>query len=311
MGFNPKKFIKQKEEEIKRIVKDGTALSATSGGVDSITCTILAGRVLKERLCAVFIEDGLMRSKDSQEAKEELAKFGIPLEIIKKEKEFFENLKDKEDPEEKRKIFRATFYTELGKIVKEKKAKFLIQGTIATDIVETKKGIKTQHNVLEQIGISPEKYGFSVIEPLKELYKPQVREVAKALGISKKIYERMPFPGPGFATRVIGEITPERIEIVRKATQIIEEELSYLKPFQTFGVLFKDKATGIKNGKRILGDIIAIRCVNSKDALQATVPHIPMRKLTRIQERIIKEIPSVTKVLYDITPKPPSTIEYI
>jgi len=187
-----------------------------------------------------------------------------------------------------------------------------VQGTIAADVKETKEGIKTQHNVLQQIGLDPGIYGLKIIEPLKELYKPQVREVARLVGLPEQISQRMPFPGPGLATRVIGEVTPERVQIVRTATRIVEEEIHPLSTiFQFLAVLLKDKATGIKEGKRLLGDIIAVRCVDSKDALTATPTKISWKILTRIQQRIIEEIPSVVKVLYDITPKPPSTIEYI
>ena len=135
--------------------------------------------------------------------------------------------------------------------------------------------------------------------------------VAKALGLPEAVYNRMPFPGPGLATRVLGEVTPKRVELARKATKIVEEELKGLRKFQAFAVLLSDKATGLFKGKRLLGDIIVIRCVDSKDALKAKATRVSFDRLKRIQERITKEIPSVVKVLYDITPKPPSTIEYI
>jgi len=149
------------------------------------------------------------------------------------------------------------------------------------------------------------------IEPLKELYKNQVRQVAKALGLPKKIYDRKPFPGPGLATRIIGEVTRDRVEKIRIATKIVEEELKEKNIFQSFPVLLSDKATGIVEGKRLLGDIIAIRAIKSEDALTATPVKILWKRLFKIRDRILKEVPGVVKVLYDITPKPPSTIEYI
>jgi GMP synthase (glutamine-hydrolysing) len=252
-----------------------------------------------------------MRQDEPEITKRILKSVGINLIILNRKEKFFNGLKGIIDPEKKRKAFRETFYRVLGEIAREYEAKFLIQGTIAADIIETKKKIKTQHNVLEQIGISPEKYGLKIFEPLRDLYKPEVRIVAKALGLPQAIYNRMPFPGPGLATRVLGEVTPKRVEIVRKATKIIEEELKDLKKFQGFAVLLSDKATGLFKGERLLGDIIVIRCVDSKDALTAKPTRISFDRLKKIQEEITKEIPQVVKVLYDITPKPPSTIEFI
>lgn len=311
LKFRAKEFIDEKIGEIRDIVGKERGVVATSGGVDSAVCAVLTFQALKHNLKIVFIDTGLMRKDEPEDMKRIFDSLGIDLVILDRKKKFFSRLKGLIDPEEKRKAFREVFYETLGEIVKKYRAKFLIQGTIAADILETKKGIKTQHNILEQIGISPQRYGLKIIEPLRDLYKPQVRRVAKALGLSKEIYNRMPFPGPGLATRVIGEITPERIETIRKATKIVEEELSGLKKFQVLAVLFSDRATGLFKGKRLLGDIIAVRCVDSKDALKAKATKIPFNRLERIQERITREIPSVTKVLYDITPKPPSTIEYI
>jgi GMP synthase (glutamine-hydrolysing) len=210
-----------------------------------------------------------------------------------------------------RKAFRDTFYKTLGKAVRKYRAQHLIQGTIAADVAETKGKIKSQHNVLSQIGINPKKYGLSIIEPLVTLYKPDVRKVGKTLGLPKIIYQRMPFPGPGLATRVVGEVTPRRVKIVRKATQIVEKEIKKLKPFQAFAVLLSDRATGITKGKRTFGNIIVIRSVESQNAMTAQPTKVPYTILEKIQKKIIREIPEVTKVLYDLTPKPPSTIEYI
>jgi GMP synthase (glutamine-hydrolysing) len=165
--------------------------------------------------------------------------------------------------------------------------------------------------VLSQIGINPMKYGLVILEPLVTLFKPEVRVVGNRLGLPRALHQRMPFPGPGLATRVVGEVTPERIRIVRKATQIVEHELRNFKSFQKFAVLLNDRATGVKKGKRMFGHIVVVRSVESKNAMTARPTRIPMAVLEKIQRRIVRELPMVTKVLYDVTPKPPSTIEYI
>ncbi|MEO0095622.1 MAG: glutamine-hydrolyzing GMP synthase [candidate division WOR-3 bacterium] len=311
MTFDTKKFIRKQIKEIKEQVGKGIALCATSGGVDSMVCAALAHRALGNRLIALFIDDGLMRENEPEQVTAVLKKIGIKTVVINAAKDFFKALEGKEDPEEMRKAFRDTFYKTLGKAVKKFKATHLIQGTIAADIKETKGKIKSQHNVLSQIGINPKKYGLSIIEPLVSLYKPDVRKVGRKLGLPKTVYERMPFPGPGLATRVVGEVTPERVRIVRRATAIVEKGLKHLKPFQAFAVLLSDRATGIVNGKRAFGNIIVIRSVESKNAMTAQPTRISYEILEKIQKRIVREIPGVTKVLYDITPKPPSTIEYI
>ncbi|MFH1577965.1 MAG: ATP-binding protein [Candidatus Omnitrophota bacterium] len=312
MRFEVTSFIKDKLEEIKKDVGSKGALVATSGGVDSMVCALLSHKALGKKAVILFIDDGLMRTSDEKRVRTELKPFGINVKTLKVEKDFFRALKGKDDPEEKRKAFRNLFYKSLGKAVKQNRVESLIQGTIAADIIETKGRIKTQHNILKQIGIDPKKqFGFKVVEPLREIFKYQVRDVAKKLGFSPKVYKQMPFPGPGLATRIVGEVTPKKVKILKRAVEIVEEEVEGLKPFQAFAVLLNDRATGIKNGKRAFGNIIAIRSVESKDAMTASVTRIPWPILERIRDRIIKEIPEVVKVVYDITPKPPSTIEYI
>jgi len=307
-----KKFIEKQVEEIKKAVGSSKAISALSGGVDSAVATILAHKALGPQLKIVFIDHGLMRENEPQEVKAAFQRLGIELEIVDAHNEFFEALKGKVDPEEKRKAFRYAFYKVFGREVLKSKAQFLIQGTIAADIIETKGGIKTQHNILEQIGIDPEKgFGFKVIEPLKELFKHEVREVGKALGLPEHMYKRMPFPGPALATRIIGEVTPERVALVRKATKIVEEEVAAFQPFQAFAVLMNDMGTGIVEGKRKFGHIIIVRSVESQDAMTAQPTPLPWDVLTKIARRITEEIPAVVRVAYEITSKPPATIEYI
>ncbi len=306
------KFINEKVEEIKATVESQRAISALSGGVDSSTCTVLAHRAIGDNIKVIFIDDGLMREKEPEEVRGVFEDMGIRVGIIDAQDEFFKALKGKIDPEDKRKAFRNVFYTVFGKEVLKSEARFLVQGTIAADVIETQGGIKTQHNILEQIGIDPEKgYGFKVIEPLKDLFKHQVREVAKELGLPEKVHQRMPFPGPGLATRVIGEVTPERISVVRKATEIVEEEISSLKPFQAFAVLLSDRGTGVEEKQRKFGNIIIVRSVESRDAMTAEPTKIPWNVLKIIAKRITSDVPGVVRVAYEITPKPPATIEYI
>ncbi|MBN1223029.1 MAG: glutamine-hydrolyzing GMP synthase subunit GuaA [Candidatus Aminicenantes bacterium] len=306
------KFIEEKIADIKKTAGNEKVISALSGGVDSSACTVLAHRAVGANLKTIFIDDGLMRHNEPQEVVDIFSGLGIRVDIIDARQGFFDALMGITDPEVKRKAFRNTFYSVFGKAVRESGARFLIQGTIAADIIETKGGVKTQHNILEQIGIDPDAdYGFKVIEPVKELFKHGVRDLAKELGLPEKIHQRMPFPGPGLATRIVGEVTPDRVERVRKAHVIVEEEIASLKPFQAFAVLLSDKGTGIEGGKRKFGDIVIFRSVESKDAMTADVTEVPWDILKRIGKRITSEIPEVVRVAYEITPKPPATIEYI
>ncbi|OGD18790.1 MAG: ExsB family transcriptional regulator [Candidatus Aminicenantes bacterium RBG_16_63_16] len=307
-----KEFIGQKMAEIQKTVGEGSAISALSGGVDSSVCTVLAWRALGNKLKVIFIDDGLMREGEPEQVRAVFGKLAIDVEIVNARDEFFAALAGKTDPEDKRKAFRQTFYTVFGHEVKRSGARFLVQGTIAPDIIETKGGVKTQHNILEQIGIDPEKgFGFKVVEPIKELFKPEVRRVAKELGLPESVHKRMPFPGPGLMARTLGEVTPPRVAIVRAATVIIEQEIRKLSPFQAFAVLLNDMGTGIEAGKRKFGHIIIIRSVESKDAMTAKPTAVPWDALMKMSRRIVKEIPTVTRVAYELTPKPPSTIEYI
>jgi GMP synthase (glutamine-hydrolysing) len=305
-----KKFIEKTIVEIKETVGKNKVISACSGGVDSMTATYLVHKAVGDNLIAVFINDGLRREGEPEFVVETLKKWGIKHRSIDAKEEFFQIFKGKTDAEEKRKAFREKFYKTFGKVAKEENIKFIVQGTIKADIMETVQGIKSQHNILEQIGINPKSYGYSIIEPLKELFKPGVRKVARELGLPKEISERMPFPGPALSLRVLGEVTPEKIAIVRKATQIVEEETRNLGTFQNFAVLHNDKATGIKNGKRVYGNIITIRVVVSEDAITAKAKEISYETLFKMASRITTELPTVVRCLYDITDKPPATIEF-
>lgn len=307
------KFIAEKEEEIKRIVGDGLAITALSGGVDSSVVTLLGQRALGKRLIVIFVDNGLMRQNEPQQVVEVFRILGVPVKVIDAQGWFFFALQGLADPERKREAVTQTFYHEIfGRLVRESQARFLLQGTILTDVEETVAGIKRQHNVFAQLGIDPQEvFGYQIIEPLVQLRKDGVRKVARALGLPTFICERPPFPGPALATRVIGEVTPERIETVRKATAIVEEELAKTGAFQYLAILHQDRVTGMRNGRREFGQQIEVRCWDSLDARTATPTRLPEALEERVVERIITEVPGVVSVTFNKTPKPPSTIEAI
>jgi GMP synthase (glutamine-hydrolysing) len=308
--FEPEKFIQKQVQEVRERIGAGKAVIAVSGGVDSTVCAVLTHRAVGDRLVAAFIDDGLMREGEAEQVMKFFEARNMNARRVDAADEFFAALKGIVDPEEKRKAFRNTFYSVLARVVREENADCLVQGTIAADVAETVKGIKTQHNILEQIGIDPGSYGLTIVEPLREIYKPEVREVARSFGVPQEFSERPPFPGPGLATRVLGEVTPERVEIERRATKIVEEETSDVESFQSMAVLMNDRATGIRGGKRAYGYIIVVRLVKSKDAITAEAVNVPWTVLKRIDKRITSEIPEVVHVLYSLTDKPPATIEF-
>jgi GMP synthase (glutamine-hydrolysing) len=308
-----KKFVEEQIAQIKRTVGNAKAINALSGGVDSSLVTILGHRALGDRLKTVFIDSALMRQGEPKRVVDTFARMKIPVELVDAQEEFLSALAGLTDPEEKRQAVTDTFYSKVfGRLVRESGAKFLFHGTILTDIEETVAGIKRQHNILAQIGIdTQEAYGYAVVEPLKTLRKDGVREVCRFLKLPKEIAERIPFPGPALATRIVGEVTRERLATVRAATAIVEEELADSGAFQYMAVLLNDRATGIVGNKRRFGRIIVVRCVESTDARTATATELPWEKLNRICSRIVTEIEDVSRCLYDLTPKPPATIEYV
>jgi len=315
--LNPDKFIKEKVEEISSVVGDGSAINALSGGVDSSTVTMLAYKALGNRLKTYFIDNGLMREGEGELVVSLFQELGVRVRTVNAKRQFLGALKGKTDPEEKREAVTQTYYRDVfGKLVKHSGVKYLLQGTNYTDIEETVAGIKRQHNILEQLGIDTQKeYGYNVIEPLVQLRKPAVREVAKALGLPEQIYDRQPFPGPALATRIIGEVTSERVEVVRKATRIveevIEEELYGETAFQYLAILHEDKVTGMRKGKRDYGLQVEVRCWDSKDAKTGSPTRLSYGILNRLARRITTEVPGVVSVTYNITKKPPSTIEVL
>lgn len=312
-ALKPKEFIAEKIAELAAEVGNELAINALSGGIDSSAVTLLGHRALGERLKTYFIDSGLMRKNEPQETVSLFKKLGVRVELVDAKKQFFDALKGITDPEEKREAITKTFYKDVfGKLVRKSNAKYLLQGTILTDVEETLAGIKRQHNVFEQLGIDPEQaFGYKIIEPLVQLRKDGVRMVAKALGLPSSLYNRIPFPGPALAARVIGEVTPKKIELVRQATSVVEEELADTKAFQYLAILHQDRVTGMRGGKRAYGLQIELRCWDSKDARTAEPTQLPYDTLARLAERITNEVPGVVSVTYNIAKKPPSTIEAI
>jgi GMP synthase (glutamine-hydrolysing) len=309
----PRKFIREKVREIADAVGDGTAINALSGGVDSSAVTLLGHKALGKRLRTVFVENGLMRRGEPERVKKLFAGLKVPVEIIDARADFFAALSGITDPEQKREAITQTFYKKVfGKIVQESGAKFLLQGTILTDVDETVAGIKRQHNVFEQLGIDPQQaFGYRILEPLIQLRKDGVRKAARALGLPAETFKRIPFPGPALSARVIGEATPGRIETVRLATAIVEKALSGSKAFQYMAILHEDRVTGMRDNKRDFGFQIEIRSWDSIDARKAKPTRIPYAVLEKLARDITTKVPGVVSVTYNITTKPPSTMEAV
>jgi GMP synthase (glutamine-hydrolysing) len=301
---NVLEFISAEIEKMKTQI-DGTAIIALSGGVDSSVCAELAHRAIGSRLHPIFINTGFMRKNEPEQVNDAFKHTN--LQIIDAADRYFDALAGVTDPEKKRKIIGELFIQIFEEEAKKIKADYLIQGTIYPDVLESKKGIKAHHNV----GGLPEKMSFKgIVEPLYTLYKEEVREVGRALGLQAVLSERMPFPGPGLAVRAVGEVTREKIDVVREANAIVEDEIvKKYKPFQALAAVI-GKGTGVRDEKRNHGWIVAIRAVSSIDAMTADPINIEYADLIRIQKRMADEIPSVARVVYDITSKPPGTIEF-
>jgi GMP synthase (glutamine-hydrolysing) len=274
---------------------------------------MLGHRALGKHLKTVFIENALMRAGEPEQVAGFFRALGVSVEIVDARKEFFAALKGITDPEEKREAITQTFYRNVfGRIVKESGSKYLLQGTILTDVDETVAGIKRQHNVFEQLGIDPQQaFGYRIIEPLIQLRKDGVRKVGKALGLPADLFDRIPFPGPALSARVIGAVTPERIETVRKATVVVERLLKGTPSFQYMAILHEDRVTGMRDGKRDFGQQIEIRCWDSLDARTATPTRLSFDTLEQLAREVIREVPGIVSVTYNIAAKPPSTIEAV
>lgn len=358
-------FISETIEDIRRRV-DGKAIAAVSGGVDSTTAAVLAKMALGKNLVPVFIDTGYMRVGEGEHVRSKLSKL-LDIKLYNYSEEFYKRTFNIQDAETKRRRFREAFYHTLSEIARKENCKWVVQGTIAPDWIETVSGIKTQHNVLEDIGLNPlKKYGFRVVEPLRRLYKNEVKKVAKTLGIPESIVKRQPFPGPGLLVRILGRANREKVRIIREATKIVEDSLGKLGYAQYFpaiaphpeevvedrelGVTLEDfpiKATGVRDNVRVYAPLkgvsegigiatrkwreilrkyrvsrvlakvrsgegkysIFLRGVVTKDFMTAKVKIPPLNLLENVAIKL-QEIGDVGPIYWDVTPKPPATIEY-
>ena len=313
--FDAGKFIDESVEKIKKEV-DGKAIIACSGGVDSTVAAALGARAIGERLLAVFVDTGYMRKGEPEAVGRMMRELGVNSRVIDAREEFYSALKGVSDPEKKRKIIGGKFIDVFDREAKKFGADYLFQGTIAPDWIESggelRDTIKSHHNV----GGLPETMKLTLVEPLRDLYKDEVRKVARALEI--EVAERQPFPGPGLAIRIMGEATPEAAETVREACAITEEEIEKAAekgemelPWQYFAVLLPVKTVGVHGDLRAYGYTVAIRAVESLDGMTAGYSKIPHHVLERISVRITNTLGDrVNRVVYDITNKPPGTIEW-
>ena len=385
-----KKFVEEQVKAVKEVLGDEKALIAVSGGVDSTISAVITHKAIGDNLACVFIDDNFMRIGEPERVKEMLSSppLNLPVRILRERERFMKALEGLSDAEEKRIAFRETFYQTLGDAARAEGCRFMVQGTIKADIEETAGGIKTQHNILEQIGIDPvERFGYSVVEPIKSLYKYQVREVARFMGAPQAASERQPFPGPGLSVRVVGEITKEKLQQEKLANDAVEAHFEKHKPAQYFAAVLsaeevsapeglrsavsevlgideskirvaylKERGTGMVDGNRTYGRIatfnvkggealgyeeleevrvaiqsmepgisrvlynvsgkeggkyrVAMRAVETRDFLTAEIAKVPHETLKAAADEILEKCSEVVGVYYDITPKPPATVEY-
>ncbi len=315
MMFNAEKFIEEQIKKTRRDVK-GRAIIAASGGVDSTVCAALVGKALGDRLLAIYVDTGFMRKGETESVDKMLRRLGVNHKVVEASDEYFEALKGVIEPEKKRKIIGEKFIRIFEREAKKFGAEYLVQGTIAPDWIESGGGlrdtIKSHHNV----GGLPKEMNLKLVEPLRDLYKDEVRKVGRALKI--EVAEKQPFPGPALAIRIMGEPTREAAELVREACAIVEEEIEKASkdgkmklPWQYFAVLLPVRSVGVQGDIRAYGYTIAVRAVDSVDAMTAVYSKIPHDVLETISCRITNELKAkVNRVVYDITNKPPATIEW-
>ena len=313
----------QMEDLIGKMVKElqtetgsSRAIIGLSGGIDSSVATVIAAKALGDKLTAVFVDHGFMREDEPEQIREAFQKYPINFIVANVQDRFMQKLKGVVEPETKRKVIGEEFIRVFEEIAKESGAEYLIQGTIYPDRIESgfrknSDKIKSHHNVA---GL-PEKINFKkILEPLRDLYKDEVRKVARVLDLPKEIVNRQPFPGPGLAVRIIGDLTEEKVSIAKKADKIVREEIEKNNLadnlWQYFAVLTDTKATGVKGDARAYGYVVAVRAMESREAMTASFAKIPYPVLEKISTRITNEIPQVTRVVYDVTHKPPATIEW-
>ncbi|HOI39169.1 MAG TPA: glutamine-hydrolyzing GMP synthase [Methanobacterium sp.] len=306
--LDPSSFIKESIDEIKKTISDKKAIIALSGGVDSSVSSVLVSNAIGKNLTAVFVNHGLLREGEADYVKETFQD-RLNLKYVDASNEFLDELEGVEDPEEKRKIIGEVFIRVFEREAEKIGAEYLVQGTIAPDWIESDGNIKSHHNLALPHGMV-----LKLVEPIRELYKDEVRIIGREMGLPEGIVNRQPYPGPGLAVRVAGKITRQKIEICRKANAIVEEEVQKVgldkTLWQYFAVLTDTKVTGVKGDIRDYGYLVVLRMVESLDAMTADVPELPWEMVKTISKRVTAEISEVTHVALSVSDKPPSTIEF-
>ncbi len=318
-SWTPESFIKEQIKHIRQMVGKDRVVLGLSGGVDSSVAAVLIHKAIGKQLHSIFVDNGLLRLGERDKVETVFRKhFHINLKVVNAEKEFLKRLKGVEDPEKKRKIIGHVFIDVFAREAKKLgKAKFLAQGTLYPDVIESVSAhggptavIKSHHNV----GGLPKDLKFKLLEPLRELFKDEVRLVGRKLGLPQDIIDRQPFPGPGLAVRILGDVTKERCDLLRRADWIVIDEMKksgyYWKTWQSFAVLLPIKSVGVMGDERTYENAVAIRAVTSQDGMTADWAKLPPEVLSKISNRVINEVRGINRVCYDISSKPPATIEW-